>query len=66
MYWPDAGLRAGAALRVPGRGVNIAPQVEVHGAGWVVPADPDLLAAAIINALRDPESRWAVGQAGRR
>ncbi len=51
---------------VLGRGVNIAPQVEVYGAGWVVPADPDLLAAAIINALRDRESRRAVGQAGRR
>ncbi len=38
----------------------------MYGAGWVVPADPDLLAAAIINALRDCESRRAVGQAGRR
>ncbi len=36
----------------------------MYGAGWVVPADPDLLAAAIINALWDRESRRAVGQAG--
>ena len=41
-------------------------QSSAHGAGWVVPTDPGLLADAIINALRDRESRRAVGQAGRR
>ena len=51
---------------VLGRDINIAPQVEAYGAGWVVPADPGLLADTIINALRDRESRRAVGQAGRR
>lgn len=51
---------------VLGRGINIAPQVEACGAGWVVSTDPGFLANAIINALRDRESRRVVGKAGRR
>ncbi len=61
-----APVRRARCPGVLGRDINIAPQVEAYGAGWVVPADLGLLADAIINALRDRESRRAVGQAGRR
>jgi glycosyltransferase involved in cell wall biosynthesis len=49
-----------------GRGVNISPQVEAYGAGLVVPTEPDALARAIVEALRDPETRQRMGDAGRR
>ena len=51
---------------IVGRGVNIASQVEAYGAGWVVSTEPESLAAAIVEALRNPETGQAAGGAGRR
>ena len=51
---------------IVGRGVNIASQVEAYGAGWVVPTEAETLASAIVEALRNPESRQAAGKAGQR
>ena len=51
---------------VLGRGVNIAPQVEACGAGWVVSTEAEALASAIVEALRNPEARQAAGKAGQR
>jgi len=51
---------------VIGRGVNIAPQVEAYGAGWVVPTEAEALSSAIIAGLRDRDARQAAGKAGRR
>ena len=51
---------------VLGKGVNIAPQVEAYGSGWVVSTEPETLAATIVEALRAPEARMTRGNAGRR
>jgi glycosyltransferase involved in cell wall biosynthesis len=51
---------------VLGRGVNIAPQVESYGAGWVVSTEPDALGKVIVEALRDTEARKTMGRAGQR
>ena len=51
---------------IVGRGVNIASEVEVYGAGWVVSTEAETLASAIVEALRNPEARQAAGKAGQR
>jgi len=51
---------------IVGRGVNIAPQVDAYGAGWVVPTEPEALSSAIVAALRDPDARQAAGKAAQR
>ncbi len=51
---------------VIGSGVNIAPQVEAYGAGWVVPTEPEALSSAIVAALRNADVRHAAGKAGQR
>ena len=49
-----------------GTGVNIAPQVQAYGAGWVVPTEPEALSSVIVAALRDSDARQAAGKAGQR
>jgi glycosyltransferase involved in cell wall biosynthesis len=49
---------------IVGRGVNIAPQVQAYGAGWVVSTEAEPLASAIAEALHNPEACRTAGKAG--
>jgi glycosyltransferase involved in cell wall biosynthesis len=49
-----------------GRGVNIGVQIEAYGAGRMVPTEPKSLATAIVEGLREPDARRAMGRAGQR
>ena len=46
--------------------VNLAPEIEAAGAGWVVSLSDGALRQALDAALRDPEERAGRGDAGRR
>jgi len=57
-------MAAGRPVVVTDR-VNIAPDIEAAGAGWVTPCEPERIAAALVEALRDPVRANAMGNAGR-
>ena len=45
--------------------VNLAPEIEAAGAGWVVPLEPSKLKCALEAALANPAERKLRGIAGR-
>jgi glycosyltransferase involved in cell wall biosynthesis len=45
--------------------VNLAPEIEAAGAGWVVPLEPARIGCALAAALASPEERKLRGMAGR-
>ncbi|MFQ5873405.1 MAG: glycosyltransferase, partial [Dehalococcoidia bacterium] len=49
-----------------GSGVNIATQVEAYDAGRVVSTEPESLATAIVQGLREPDTRRGMGKAAQR
>lgn len=45
--------------------VNLAPEIEAAGAGWVTPSESDALEHALAEALGDPQARARRGAIGR-
>lgn len=46
--------------------VNLAPEVQAAGAGWIAPVEEDELKNALADALRSPDERARRGEAGKR
>ncbi|MDQ2785551.1 MAG: glycosyltransferase family 4 protein [Chloroflexota bacterium] len=66
-YWSPLKIFEAMAMTVPVVTTSVAPLTEiVRGAGIAVPErDTDALAAAIVDVLRDPDRRAAMGAIGR-
>jgi len=45
--------------------VNLAHEIETAGAGWIAPVETDALAAALADALHDPDELATRGRAGK-